>query len=89
MLLLKVLHGRLRSSRASRRRVMVMVELMRFSQLSVFADQILHLPLELVDSLSLRLYEALLVLHNGSQFLQVQHCFHRIVQKAFHIVFLL
>ena len=57
-------------------------------QLAVLPNQIFHLPLELVDALTLRLDQALLVLYNSGEFLQVQHGFHRIIQQALHIFFL-
>lgn len=48
----------------SRRSGLVHV-VVRVTQLTVLSDQIFHLPLELVDTLALRLDEALLVLHDS------------------------
>ena len=56
----------------------------RVPQLTVLADQILHLALELVDALPLRLDEALLVLHDGGELFQVEDGFHGVVQQALH-----
>lgn len=53
-------------------------------QLSVLSDQVLHLPLEFVDALALRLDQALLVLDDGGELLQVQNGFHWIIQQALH-----
>lgn len=53
-------------------------------ELPVLADQVLHLPLELVDALALRLDQALLVLDDGGELLQVQNGFHWIIQQALH-----
>ena len=56
----------------------------RVAQQSVLADQVLHLALELVDALALRLDQALLVLDDGGELLQVQNGFHWIIQQALH-----
>lgn len=53
-------------------------------QLSVLSDQVLHLALELVDALALRLDQTLLVLHDGGELLQVQDGFHGVIQQALH-----
>lgn len=53
-------------------------------QLSVLPDQVLHLSLEFVDALALRLDQTLLVLDDGGEFLQVQNSFHWIIQQALH-----
>lgn len=74
-------------------RVVVMVVLMLswlldvvmgVPQLSVLSYQVLHLSLELVDTLALRLDQALLVLDDCSELLQVKNGFHWIIQKALH-----
>lgn len=53
-------------------------------QLSVLSYQVLHLSLEFVDTLALRLDQALLVLDDGRELLQVKNGFHWIIQKALH-----
>lgn len=65
-------------------RLLMLVVLMRISQAPVFSNQVLHLPLEIVDSLPLCLYEALLVLHDGRQLFQIKHGFHGVVQQTLH-----
>lgn len=64
--------------------LLMLVVRMRISQAPVFSNQILHLPLEIVDSLPLGLYEALLVLHDGRQFFEIKHGFHGVVQQTLH-----
>lgn len=64
--------------------LMVLMRLMRVSQAPVFSNQVLHLPLEIVDSLPLCLYEALLVLHDGRQLFEIKHGFHGVVQQTLH-----
>lgn len=54
-------------------------------ELSVLSDQVLHLALEFVDALALRLDQALLVLHDGGELLQVENGFHWIIQQALHL----
>ena len=54
-------------------------------ELSVLPDQVLHLALEFVDALALRLDQALLVLDDGGELLQVENGFHWIVQQALHL----
>lgn len=73
--------GWLRACTAGRRVVVVgvVIGLMGVPQMAVFPYQVLHLPLELVDALALRLDQALLVLHDGGEFLQIQHGFHWVV----------
>ena len=44
---------------------------MRVPQLSILSYQVLHLSFEFVDALALRLDQALLVLHDSSELLQV------------------
>lgn len=84
------LGGRRLRLRLGRRRVVVVVAvlmlhvLMGVPQLSVLADQVLHLALQLVDALPLRLDEALLILHDGGELLEVQHGFHGVIQQALH-----
>lgn len=65
-------------------RLLMLVVLMRFSQAPVFSNQVLHLPLEIVDPLPLCLYEALLVLHDGCQLFEIKHGFHWVVQQTLH-----
>lgn len=54
-------------------------------ELSVLSDQVLHLALEFVDALALRLDQALLVLDDGGELLQVENGFHWIIQQALHL----
>lgn len=54
-------------------------------ELSVLSDQVLHLALEFVDALALRLDQALLVLDDGGELLQVEDGFHWIIQQALHL----
>lgn len=58
--------------------------LMRVPQLSVLPYQVLYLALEFVDTLALRLDQALLVLDYGGELLQVKYGFHWIIQQALH-----
>lgn len=53
-------------------------------QLSVLSDQVLHLPLEFVDALALCLDQALLVLDDSGELLQIKNGFHWIIQQALH-----
>lgn len=71
--------------------VVVMVVLRRLldvvmgvPQLSVLSDQVLHLPLEFVDALALCLDQALLVLDDSGELLQIKNGFHWIIQQALH-----
>lgn len=72
--------------------VVVMVVLLRglldvvmgVPQLSVLSDQVLHLPLEFVDALALCLDQALLVLDDSGELLQIKNGFHWIIQQALH-----
>lgn len=54
-------------------------------ELSVLPDQVLHLALKFVDALALRLDQALLVLDDGGELLQVENGFHWIIQQALHL----
>lgn len=63
---------------------MMVVILMRISQLTVLADQILNLSLQLVDPLPLGLNQTLLVLYNSGQFFEIKHGFHWVIQQALH-----
>lgn len=63
---------------------MMVVVLMRISQLAILADQILNLPLQIVDPLPLGLNETLLVLYDSGQFFEVKHGFHWVIQQALH-----
>lgn len=67
-----------------RRRSGLLDVLVGVPQLSVLPDQVLHLSLELVDALALRLDQALLVLDDGGELLQVKNGFHWIIQQALH-----
>lgn len=71
--------GWLRACTAGRRVVVVVIGLMGVPQMAVFPNEVLHLPLELVDTLALRLDQALLILHDGGEFLQIQHGFHWVI----------
>lgn len=53
-------------------------------ELAVLPDQVLHLALELVDALALRLDQTLLVLDDGGELLQVENGFHWVIQQALH-----
>lgn len=85
--------GRLGTGAAVSRRVMVVVVVlgglvldvvMGVPQLSVLSNQVLHLSLELVNALALRLDEALLVLYDSGELFQVKNGFHWIIQQALH-----
>lgn len=58
--------------------------MMGVPQLSVLSDQVFHLPLEFVDALALRLDQALLVLDDSGELLQIKNGFHWIIQEALH-----
>lgn len=83
---------RLRTGAAVTRVVVVVVMLLRrlldvvvgVAQLSVLSYQVLHLSLEFVDALALRLDQALLVLDDSGELLQVKNGFHWIIQQALH-----
>lgn len=53
-------------------------------QLPVLSYQVLHLSLEFVDALALRLDQALLVLDDCGELLQVKNGFHWIIQQVLH-----
>lgn len=53
-------------------------------QLPVLSYQVFHLSLEFVDALALRLDQALLVLDDSGELLQVKNGFHWIIQQALH-----
>lgn len=63
---------------------MMVVVLMRISQLPILADEILNLPFELVYPLPLGLNQTLLVLYNGGQLFEIKHGFHGVIQQALH-----
>jgi len=81
---------RLRTDAAVSRVVVVVVVsglldvVMWVPQVSVLSYQVLHLTLEFVDALALRLDQALLVLHDSGELLQVKNGFHWIIQQALH-----
>ncbi|KAJ1165957.1 hypothetical protein NDU88_006374 [Pleurodeles waltl] len=54
------------------------------AQAAVLVAQVVQPPLQLVDALPLRVDQALLVLHDGRQLLQVEHGPHRVLQQALH-----
>lgn len=54
------------------------------AEAAVLGAQLVQPPLQLVDSLPLGMDEALLVLHDGGELLQVEHGAHRVLQQALH-----
>lgn len=54
------------------------------TEVAVLGAQLVQPPLQLVDALALGVDEALLVLHDGGELLQVEHSAHRVLQQALH-----
>lgn len=54
------------------------------AEVAVLGAQLVQPPLQLVDALTLGVDEALLVLHDGGELLQVEDGAHRVLQQALH-----
>lgn len=54
------------------------------AEAAVLGAELVQAPLQLVDALALGVDEALLVLHDGGELLQVEHGAHRVLQQALH-----
>lgn len=74
--------GRRRGHEPGRR--LGLQQLLVLPQAAVLGAQLVQPPLQLVDALALGVDEALLVLHDGRELLEVEHGAHRVLQQALH-----